>query len=111
MAALTGMCRRTGAPLTGIEHLKQSIGDIVSTPLGSRRERPDYGSLLPRMVDRPLTAGWIAAAQAEVTRNIERWEARLTSPRTTVLAVLDGRVTMKIAGNYEGESVVLEITA
>lgn len=33
--ALVGMDRWTGAPITGIAHLKQSLGDI----LGTRKER------------------------------------------------------------------------
>ena len=38
---LIGMSRDSGQALTGIAHLKQSIRDILSTPLGSRRMRPE----------------------------------------------------------------------
>ena len=41
---MIGMDRRTGLPLSGIEHLRQSIEDILTTPLGSRRMLPEYGS-------------------------------------------------------------------
>ena len=45
---MIGMDRHTGLPISGIEHLRQSIADILSTPLGSRRQRMEYGSKLRR---------------------------------------------------------------
>lgn len=109
--ALTGMSRDTGQPVSGVEHLRQSLADLLSTPKGSRRMRPDYGSDLPRMVDQPVTAGWVAAAQAEAARAISRWEPRINLKRVTIVSVIDGRVTLKIAGEYQGEAVILEISA
>ncbi len=38
--ALVGMCRRSGRLISGVEHLVQSIGDILSTRKGTRRQRP-----------------------------------------------------------------------
>lgn len=57
---MIGMDRRTGKPLSGLDHLRQSIGDILATPVGSRRMRPEYGSLLRRFVDLPVNEGWKA---------------------------------------------------
>lgn len=45
--ALVGMDRWTGAPIGGVAHLKQSLGDILGTRKGTRRELPDYGSDIP----------------------------------------------------------------
>ena len=70
--AIVGMNRRTGALLSGMDHLLQSLTDILSTRRGTRRERPDYGSDLPDRVDLPITRGWVAAAQAEAARAITR---------------------------------------
>jgi len=50
---MIGMDRNTGAPLTGADHLAQSIGDILGTPLGTRIGRREYGSLLPQLLDQP----------------------------------------------------------
>ena len=30
------MNRTTGTAISGLEHLRQSVGDILSTPIGSR---------------------------------------------------------------------------
>lgn len=110
MVALVGMCRRTGRLLGGVEHLVQSIADILSTRRGTRRERPEYGSDLPAMVDLPITRGWISAAQAEAARAIGRWEPRIALDRVHALSVIDGKVTLRIVGRYDGDDVVFEVT-
>lgn len=108
---MIGMDRQTGLPLSGLAHLRQSIADILTTPQGSRRMRPEYGSLLRRFVDLPATAGWRSAVQAEVSRAIGRWEPRLKLESVRVTAVLDGQITFELKGEYQGDSVLLEVTA
>ncbi|MEJ0003464.1 MAG: GPW/gp25 family protein [Pararobbsia sp.] len=107
---LVGMNRMTGAPITGLEHLRQSVGDILSTRKGTRRERPEYGSDIPKMVDLPVTRGWISTAQAEAARAIGRWEPRIELSRVTVLSIVDGAVTFQIRGAYEGNDIAFEVT-
>ncbi|KVL94313.1 GPW/gp25 family protein [Burkholderia stagnalis] len=107
--ALVGMDRRTGAPISGIVHLKQSLGDILGTRKGSRRERPDYGSDIPLMVDLPITRGWVSAAQAEAARAIGRWEPRIKLAQVKVLSVVEGKVTFAIRGEYDGAAVEIEV--
>ena len=108
---MIGMDRRTGLPLSGIEHLRQSIEDILSTPLGSRRMRPEYGSKLRRFVDLPVTGGWRSAVQAEVARALGRWEPRLKLERVLVVSLVGGQITFQLTGQYLGDSAVLEVTA
>ncbi|MGQ7939080.1 GPW/gp25 family protein [Paraburkholderia sp. D1E] len=110
MDALTGMDRHTGMPITGVDHLKQSIGDILSTRKGTRRERPEYGCDIPRMVDLPVTRGWISTVQAEAARAIGRWEPRIRLSRVMVLSVLDGSATFRIQGVYMGDEILFEVT-
>lgn len=103
------MDRRTGQPLNGVAHLRQSIEDILTTPLGSRRMRPDYGSQLRRYIDLPVNAGWKSAVQAEVARALGRWEPRLALERVRVVAVLDGQVSLALSGRYLGDDVLVEV--
>ncbi|MCG8292358.1 MULTISPECIES: GPW/gp25 family protein [Pseudomonas] len=107
---MIGMDRRTGQPLTGIAHLRQSIEDILTTPLGSRRMRPEYGSQLRRYVDLPVNEGWKSAVQAEVARALGRWEPRLKLDRVKVVAVLDGQVSLALSGRYLGDDALVEVT-
>ncbi|EMB9881969.1 TPA: GPW/gp25 family protein [Pseudomonas aeruginosa] len=108
---MIGLDRRTGQPLSGVAHLKQSIEDILTTPLGTRRMRPEYGSKLRRLVDLPVNDGWKSAVQAEVARALGRWEPRLRLERVWVVAVMGGRIDLELAGVYLGDSVMLEVSA
>lgn len=107
---MIGMDRRSGQPLAGIAHLRQSIEDILTTPLGSRRMRPEYGSQLRRYVDMPVNEGWKSAVQAEVARALGRWEPRLKLERVKVVAVLDGQVSLLLSGRYLGDEALLEVS-
>ncbi|KIU44527.1 MULTISPECIES: GPW/gp25 family protein [Pseudomonas] len=108
---MIGMSRHGGQTLSGIGHLRQSIEDILTTPLGSRRMRPDYGSKLRRFVDLPVNEGWKSAVQAEVARALTRWEPRLKLQRVRVVAVVGGQISLQLSGQYLGDSQLLEITA
>ncbi|WP_412461671.1 GPW/gp25 family protein [Pseudomonas sp. SC11] len=107
---MIGLGRRTGQPLAGIAHLRQSIEDILTTPLGSRRMRPEYGSQLRRYVDLPVNEGWKSAVQAEVARALGRWEPRLKLERVKVVAVLDGQVSLALSGRYLGDEALVEVS-
>jgi phage baseplate assembly protein W len=108
---MIGMDRRTGLPISGVAHLHQSIEDILTTPLGSRRMRPDYGSKIRSFVDMPVTAGWKSAVQAEVARALGRWEPRIRLSQVAVVAVLDGKISLRLTGEHLGDSVILEVVA
>jgi phage baseplate assembly protein W len=108
---MIGVDRRTGQPLSGLDHLKQSIEDILTTPLGTRRMRPDYGSNLRRFVDLPVNDGWKSAVQAEVARALGRWEPRVQLERVKVVSVLDGQIGLELTGQYLGNSAVVEVSA
>ena len=108
---MIGLDRRTGQLISGLDHLRQSIEDILSTPLGSRRMRPEYGSKLRRFVDLPVNDGWKSAVQAEVARALERWEPRLKLEQVRVTAVVGGQITFQLTGQYLGNSAILEVAA
>lgn len=108
---MIGMDRRTGKPLSGLAHLRQSIEDILTTPVGSRRMRPEYGSHIRRYVDLPVNDGWKSAVQAEVARALGRWEPRIRLERVKVISVVGGMITVQLSGAYLGDSTVLEVSA
>lgn len=107
---MIGMDRHTGQPISGIEHLRQSMADILATPLGSRRHRPDYGSKVRAYVDMPVNEGWKSSVQAEAVRALQHWEPRLKLERVRVLAVVGGKIDMSLAGEYLGDSFVVEVS-
>jgi len=81
---MIGMDATTGKPLSGTAYLAQSLGDILSTPLGTRVMRRDYGSLLFSLIDRPLNAATAMLMRAAVVDAIARWQPRLTVSRATL---------------------------
>lgn len=81
---MTGMDRGTGMPLGGEAHLRQSIADILSTPIGTRVGRRDYGSLLPELIDQPVTPSSILRLYAATALALSRWERRLRLKRVTL---------------------------
>lgn len=81
---MLGMDRITGLELGGNAHLGQSIADILSTPIGTRVMRRDYGSMLPDLIDQPanpITRQLVFAATAVA---IGRWEPRIVIRRVGV---------------------------
>ena len=74
---MQGMSNTTGKALGGMEHLRQSIADILSTPIGTRVMRRDYGSLLFELSDQPFTGALAVRLYASIAEALMRWEPRL----------------------------------
>lgn len=51
-----GMNAQTGRRITDMDHITQSITDIVTTPITTRCMRRGYGSLLSDLIDAAVTA-------------------------------------------------------
>ncbi|WP_353653636.1 GPW/gp25 family protein [Porphyrobacter sp. YT40] len=93
------MAATTGKPISDEAHLAQSIGDILSTPLGSRVMRRDYGSLLFELVDKPINGAIRLLLQAATAIALRRWEPRLQLTRVTLAGEpAAGRLTIRIEG-------------
>ena len=83
---MTGMTRLTGTTLDGLDHIRQSVADILGTPIGSRVGRRDYGSLLPDLIDQPMTPANILRLYAATAVALSRWEDRLRVRRVGLSA-------------------------
>ena len=95
------MNRFTGRRLTGIDHLRQSIVDIITTPLGSRLERRQYGSLLPELIDQPANASTRVRLYSAVVSALMRWEPRLRITRVGLVAGdRPGQLVLTVEGEY-----------
>ncbi|OEY67459.1 GPW/gp25 family protein [Marinobacter sp. X15-166B] len=86
---MSGMNVSTGKALTGMDHIKQSITDILTTPLGSRVMRREYGSLLPSLIDQPLNGATLLRAYSAVVVAINEWEPRIRLERIVKLVNSD----------------------
>lgn len=63
-ASWVGMSATTGRRIAEIDHIRQSVRDILTTPIGSRVMRREYGSLLPELIDQPLNGATLLRAYA-----------------------------------------------
>ena len=83
---MTGMARTSGTALDGLAHIQQSVADILSTPMGSRVGRREYGSLLPELIDQPMTPANILRVYAATAVAVSRWEDRVRLRRVGLVA-------------------------
>lgn len=109
---MAGMSRTTGDALGGFDHLKQSIEDILTTPIGSRVHRRDYGSRLPRLVDRPINKSLVSDLVAATAEALDRWEPRLKLEQVKIDTVNDqGQISLSLVGYYliDGRKITMEL--
>lgn len=99
---MTGIDAATGRALGGIAHLRQSVRDILTTPVGSRVLLRGYGSRIPELVDRPLERALLASVQAEAAGALARWEPRLRLRRVRAerLSGGGGQIVLLLEGDY-----------
>lgn len=94
------MNRETGGTISLLDHIRQSIGDILTTPIGSRIMRREYGSQLPELIDQPFNNTTRLLAYAAITVALMRWEARIRLSRVQLSgATLSGQVELLIEGS------------
>lgn len=94
------MDSKTGKALEGIEHLKQSIIDILTTPIGSRIMMRNYRSRLFELVDKPINRDLTLEIYAEVAKALQKWEERFKLEKVKMTEVKEGKVTLDLEGLY-----------
>lgn len=73
-----GLNSQTGLSISEAEHIRQSVRDILVTPVGSRVMRREYGSLLAAMIDRPQSPALRLQIMAACYSAIQKWEPRIS---------------------------------
>lgn len=97
--------------------MRQSLADILNTPLGTRVMRPWYGSRLPDLVDAPMNRQTIADIRAATADAIAaknpstgtRVEPRFNVTKVTVASAAPGQVELDLEGDYlpDGQAVTI----
>lgn len=104
---MPGMSRQSGEFLEADAHLAQSIEDILTTPIGSRVMRRDYGSRLPRLIDAPLNGETRIEIFAATAEALARWEPRLRLVRVSVDQLEAGKLQISMLGETTaGETTI-----
>lgn len=101
MASSTGISASAGTVLTDWEHVRQSITTILTTPLGSRVMRRDFGSNLFDLIDARMVQKNVLAVYSASALAIARWEPRFKVTRANVDELsAAGRLVLNIFGTY-----------
>lgn len=91
-----GMSASGGPAVSAEAHLRQSIRTILTTPVGSRLMRRDFGSRLAELVDQPMTPSLRADLVAATADALRRFEPRISVKRVRVVAAEAGRWTLDL---------------
>lgn len=107
---MLGLSNQTGRALDGIEHLRQSVRDILTTPIGSRVMRREYGSRLFELVDRPFTPSVQLQIIAATVEAILTWEPRIEVEDVQLSMPEPGNILIDLTGKYlpNGQRVAIE---
>ncbi|MFZ4876841.1 GPW/gp25 family protein [Janthinobacterium sp. Mn2066] len=99
----------TGRSLTGLAHLRQSIADILTTPIGSRTRRRRYGSEVPELIDQPLNEATQLRIYAATAFALRRWEPRLSLSNVQLTRDTDGAIAVLLEGTANGQGITLAV--
>ncbi|WP_175772691.1 GPW/gp25 family protein [Paraburkholderia phenazinium] len=99
---MKGMDAKTGRSISGLAHLYQSIGKIVTTSIASRLKRRPFGSEIPDLIDAPNNGATRVRAYAAIATALMRWEPRLTLSRVQLVT----ETTETATGTNAGAQVV-----
>ena len=100
----------SGVALGGLSHLRQSIIDALRTPLGSRAMRPEYGSRLFFLLDRPCNDEMRAEVTTAVVESLINCVSQVMPKAVILRDVSGGRVVidLTVTVSATGEDVSFE---
>ncbi len=113
-----GMNKTTGRALSDIDHLQQSIADILLTPVGTRVMRRSYGSRLPELISQPYSTSTVLQIYTAIADALRQWEPRFTLKRIRPLWSSTGQqandqhqgiLRLMLSGEYSGDSLDIEV--
>ena len=97
-----GMNRQTGLSITEADHIRQSVRDILVTPIGS---------LLAAMIDRPQSPALRLQIMAACYSAIQKWEPRISLTAITFeRSENDGTLYVDITGTRPTSGQSFSIT-
>jgi phage baseplate assembly protein W len=101
---MAGIDRRTGKILNNFDHALQSVEVILSTRLGSRLMRRQFGGGVAELLGRAVTLPLFSLFQQLAATSIDIWEPRFKvrriTPQGTVEQIRAGSVGIRIDVDY-----------
>ena len=107
---MIGLSRLTGQRIDGDAHLRQSLHDLMTTPIGTRVMRRDYGSLLPYLIDQPASPRLLMQLRAAILHAILRWEPRVRPVAIRLSIDAQGRAVLSLTHQTRTGPAQLQVT-
>ncbi|OAV00225.1 MULTISPECIES: GPW/gp25 family protein [Moraxella] len=103
--------RNNGEKIDYVDQIRQSITDILTTPIGSRVMRREYGSLLPELIDQPFNDAVILMCYSAIYSALHDWEDRIVIEQVGIERMSHGQVVVNIDASFSdsGEAVTLSV--
>lgn len=106
---MAGMNSTTGRAMSALAHIRQSVTDILTTPIGSRLMRRRYGSEVPELMDQPLNSATVLRIYAATAYAIRLWEPRISLTGLQFETGEPGAASLILDGVADGQSVQLAV--
>lgn len=108
------MSAATGRALGEMDHIRQSVRDILATRIGTRVERRAYGSVIPDLIDQPGNAANLLRLRAATVMALIAWEPRIYVTRVDFALDAAGNATVDLsavrrAGPRSNEPISLSV--
>ncbi len=91
--------------------IQKSVERILSTPVGTRVMRPEFGSSLFELIDRRADAAWFVDCVSYTFDALDRWEPRISVQ--TVRPEIDGqhvKIDIEAVVRETGEGISMEVS-
>lgn len=109
-AKYIGMNRDSGGALDDLDHIRQSVRDILLTPLGARVMRRQYGSLLSALIDQPQNEALRLQIMSACYLALLQWEPRIRLTAISFEADYNGAMVVELTGNRTDNAQPLSLT-
>ena len=106
--AFIGLDMDTGRRIAGEAHLRQSVRDILTTPIGADVMNRGYGAGLFGRLDAPMQPGRTADIVADSADALARHEPRVTLQRVVVNRVAPGALDVDLRLERAGRELRLD---
>lgn len=109
-AKYIGMNQETGGTLIDLDHIRQSVRDILLTPVGTRVMRRQYGSLLSALIDQPQNETLRLQIMSACYMTILKWEPRVKLTAISFESDIDGAMVVELSGNRTDSAQLFSLT-
>ena len=106
---MSGLDRQSARLMDADAHLAQSIGDILSTPIGTRVMRRDYGSAVPGLIVQPINGETMIEVFQAAAEALDRWEPRFRLRRVEIVEAEAGRLALEVSGDVDHGAISLAV--